>query len=83
LTIAQLADDGVEWRFVHMTRASSSARADAFELVGIIDLVGDAMPELIVHNDEGDGCWDEQVFVSDNDGADWSVAVRSAGGATV
>lgn len=82
-TIAQLSADGAEWRFVHMTRAANSARANAFELIGVIDFVGDGVPEVIVHNDESDGFWDDQVFVSDDVGANWGVDVRSAGGGTV
>lgn len=82
-TIAALASDGVRWRFVHMTRASNSAPPNAFELVAVVDFAGDGTPEVIVHNDEHDGFWDDQVFVSDDLGSMWSAQVRSSGGGTI
>ena len=80
LSIARL--DGAEWRFVHQQRSSVHAGPAAFALVAVFDMDRDGTPEIIVHHNEFDGGWEDEVFRSDDHGASWAPTHASVGGST-
>jgi hypothetical protein len=80
LVIARL--EGAEWRIVFQQRSSIHAGPAAFSLIAVFDMDRDGTPEIVVHHDETDGGWNDQVFSSDDFGASWVANHSSVGGST-
>lgn len=78
LVVAYVGASGA-WKVAHVL--PPNGKANAYETLAVLDMNGDGLPEIVVHEEAG-GVFTDRVLAFDPASMRWETAVESPGGAS-